>query len=145
MIIETGAGVDGADSYIDVSSFDSIALNYHAQAPSGSLEHKEAALRRAFLFMASLNWELDFPAFDGEIPANVKTAQGLLAFHEAASPNTLQPAVTQAQNRVLVGVGSLSWRSTAQSGLQAQKAQVTIAMDLLQPFLSNSSNKLLRA
>lgn len=145
MIIETGVGVDGADSFIDVAGFDVISVNYQSAALTQSDAIKEAALRRAFLFMRSLNWIGSFPAFEGDIPDAIKTAQGLLAYHEATNPNTLQPSVTTGQQRVLNKVGEIGWQVTAASGVDSQRAQVMIAMDLLQPYLDNNTNFLRRA
>lgn len=145
MIIETGADIDGADSFIDVASFDVISVNYQSAALTQSDAIKEAALRRAFLFMRSLNWIGSFPTFEGTIPDAIKTAQGLLAYHEVSNPNTLQPNVTTGQQRVLNKVGEIGWQVTAASGVDSQRAQVMIAMDLLQPYLDNNTNFLRRA
>lgn len=145
LTIETGAGVPGADSFITVAELDAVCDDYFAHTETGSTAQKEAALRRAWLYMKSLSWKETFPTLGGSIPADVKTAQGILAHYEKSTPGGLAPTVVPGQQKVLVRAGEIGWQVTGQSGVEAQRAVVTMAQDLLKPYLSAPGNFLLRA
>lgn len=57
LTIEDGTGVANADSYVTVAECEAFALKYFGSNLSGSPTAKEAALRRAALFMDSLPWK----------------------------------------------------------------------------------------
>lgn len=147
LVIENGTGVAGADSFITVAQLDAYALAYFGHAAHDGTATKEAALRRTFVYLKSLNWGADypFPTLGGEIPEDVKLAQAVLAYWEALTPNILQPNVTPAQQKVLNRVGEIGWQVTGQTGVDAQRAIVTMAADLLKPYLAGNANFLLRA
>ena len=147
LVIENGTGVAGADSFITVAEFEAIALALFDHSETGSPASKEAALRRAWYYLKSLSWktEFPFPTLGGTIPADVKTAQGILAHYEKANPNGLQPNVVPGQQKVLNRVGEIGWQVVGQTGVDAQRAVVTMAQDLLKPYLAASTNFLLRA
>lgn len=147
LTIEDGTGVAGADSFITVDELDTICVDYFAHEETGSDTMKEAAIRRAWLYLKSLTWadEYPFPTLGGTIPEDVKTAQGILAHYEKATPGGLQPSVVPGQQKVLTRVGEIGWTVTGQSGVDAQRAVVTMASDLLKPYLVATSNFLLRA
>jgi hypothetical protein len=147
LVIETGAGVSGANSYITAAELDAYALAYFDHAETGSNSSKEAALRRAWLYLKSLPWKSDypFPTLSGTIPADVKLAQGVLAHYEKLSPGGLQPNVVPGQQKVLTRVGEIGWQVMGQTGVDAQRAVVTMADDLLKPYLQAKTNFLLRA
>lgn len=142
LVIETGAGVAGADSFITVAEFEAITLKLFDHVETGNTSSKEAALRRAWLYLKSLTWKADypFPTLGGTIPADVETAQAILAHYEKASPNGLQPTVTPGQMKVLTQVGELSWTTMAQGGTDAQRAVVLMAADLLKPYLNDTGS-----
>jgi len=144
LVIETGAGVPGADTFITVAELDAIASKYFNAPAHDGPASKEAALRRSFLYLKSLKWRDEFPAFDGAIPDDVKLAQGILAFYEGFNPNGLQPNVVPGQQKVLIRVGELGWQAMGQAGLDAQRAKVLMAQDLLDPYLVPKTNFLLR-
>jgi hypothetical protein len=146
LVIETGAGVTGADSFITVAQLDDICLKYFDHAETGSTAMKEGACRRAWLYLKSLPWreEYPFPTLGGTIPADVKLAQGILAHYEKANPNGLQPSVVPGQQKVLNRVVEIGWQVTGQTGVNAQRAVVTMADDLLKPFLQVTTGFLLR-
>lgn len=142
LVIEDGTGVTGADSFATIAELQTTVTSYFAETQSGTDAIKEAALRRAFIFMKSLEWKSDypFPTIGGTIPAEVKTAQAIFARYEAANPEGLQPSVIAGQQKVLTQVGSIGWTPTGQTGVDAQKASVTMAMDLIKDYLNGNGN-----
>ena len=68
LVVETGSGVAGADSFVDVTDFADYLLNFHGIAKASSspltsltgttVDH-EAAGRRAMVFLASQAWKGD--------------------------------------------------------------------------------------
>jgi hypothetical protein len=145
LVIEDGTSVAGADSFITVAELEAIASKYFNAPAHDGPPSKEAALRRSFLYLKSLKWRDEFPTFDGTIPEDVKLAQGILAFYEGFNPNGLQPNVVPGQQKVLIRVGELAWKETGQSGVDAQRAKVLMAQDLLDPYLVPKTNFLMRA
>jgi hypothetical protein len=112
LIIETGAGVPGADSYATVAQCEAYALAYYGASLAGSPHTKEAAMRRAAAHMNSLRWRgsktngrnqgLAWPRVgmvdcDGseigsaEIPPEVIAAQHEFARAEFIAPGVLSP------------------------------------------------------
>jgi len=142
LTIEDGTGVDGADSFATVAEFDATQVDYFGAALSSTEVLKEAALRRAYLYMRSLDWtsDSDFPTFEGTIPADIKTAQGILARVELSSPNALQPSVVPGQQKILTRVGEIGWTATGQTGVNAQRTVVTMAADLLSSYLNDTGS-----
>ena len=133
----------GADSFITSAEYIATVGNLFGETVAAD----DPACRRAFLYMKSLPWSADysFPEFGGDIPADILTAQAILARYEAATPNGLSPTVVPGQQKVLTRVGEISWTPTGQSGVDAQRAAVTMAQDLLKPYLSGDTRFLLRA
>lgn len=140
LTIEDGTGVTGADSFATVAEYDATHDDIYAHTEHGSTAQKEAALRRAWYYMKSLSWKSDypFPTLGGTIPADVKTAQAILAHYELDNVNGLQPTVVPAQQKVLNRVGEIGWKVTGQTGVDAQRAVVTMAADLLKPYLNDT-------
>jgi hypothetical protein len=56
----------------------------------------------------------------------------------------LQPSVVPGQQKVLTRVGEIGWTAMGQTGVDAQRAVVTMADDLLAPYLQAKTNFLLR-
>jgi hypothetical protein len=146
LIIETGTGVSGAESFITVAEYDTLLTDIFATTSSGTTAQKEAALRRSWYYLKSLLWKSDypFPTLGGTIPADVKLAQGVLAHFEEETVNGLQPNVVPGQQKILTRVGEIGWTATGQTGTDAQRAVVTMAADLLKPYLQAQTNFLLR-
>ena len=146
LVIENGTGVSGADSFITVADFEAITLKLFNHVETGNTASKEAALRRAWYYLKSLSWKSDypFPTLGGTIPADVETAQAILAHYEKANPNGLAPNVIPGQQKVLTRVGEIGWTPTGSSGVDAQRAVVTMAQDLLKPYLAAAGTFLLR-
>lgn len=147
LVIENGTGVAGANSFITVAELDAYALAYFNHTETGNTASKEAALRRAWLYMKSLPWkeEYPWPTLGGTIPSDVKLAQGILAHYEKLNPNGLAPSVVPGQQKVLNRVGEIGWSVTASSGVESQRANVLMADDLLKPYLAGKSKFLARA
>lgn len=145
LTIENGTGVTGADSFITVAELDAYGLAYFNHAAHDGETNKEAALRRTFVYLKSLSWKSDyvFPTFGGTVPDDVKLAQGILAYWEALTPNILQPNVTPGQQKILTRVGEIGWTATGQTGVDAQRAVVTMAADLLKPYVNDGSTTFL--
>lgn len=137
LTIEDGTDVTGADSFITVSECSTFAENWFGAALAGSTANKEAALRRAFGYMRSLDWADpdDWPTFGGEIPDAVKDAQAIFARVEFQTTNALQPSVTAGTQKILVGVDSLRWQATGAAGVDAQRSTVTMALDRLKGLI----------
>lgn len=140
LTIENGTGVTGADSFVTVAELDAYGNAYFNSAAHDGDANKEAALRRTFVYLKSLSWKSDypFPTLGGTIPDDVKLAQGVLAYWEALTPNILQPNVTPGQQKVLTRVGEIGWTATGQTGVDAQRAVVTMAADLLKPYINDT-------
>jgi hypothetical protein len=112
LTIEDGEGVAGADSFITRAEFADIEVDYFGAALVSTDPMREAAIRRAWLYLKSLKWRDEFPTFDGDIPDDVKTAQGILARYEVATPGGLAPSVVPGQQKVLNRVGEIGWQVT---------------------------------
>jgi hypothetical protein len=138
LTIEDGTGVPGADSFNTVAECSAHAVAYFGQALTGNNPDKEAALRRAWVYMAALQWQADlWPTFGGIIPEPVKIAQSVLARAEFQAAGSLSPSVTVSGKKVLNKVGSLGWDvQSGQNTVEAARPVVTMAMDLLGPYLS---------
>ena len=147
LTVEDGSGVAGADTFITVAELDAICLKYFDHTETGSEAKKNGAIRRAWLYLKSLPWKSDypFPTLGGTIPEDVKLAQGVLAHYEKLNPNGLAPSVVPGQQKVLTRVGEIGWTAMGQTGVNAQRAVVTMADDLLKPYLQAKTNFLLRA
>jgi hypothetical protein len=142
LIIENGTGVSGADSFVTVAECEAFALAWFGASLAGSPASKEAALRRAFGYMRSLQWcdSEAFPTFGGTIPEAVKDAQHIFARAEFQAVNALQPSVTRGQQKVLNRVGSIGWQVTGTAGVDAQRQTVTMAMDRLKGLLCGNGS-----
>ena len=145
LTIENGTGVAGADSYITLAQYAAAQVDLFGAALDGTDVLREAALRRAWYYLKSLDWRADypFPALGGTIPEDVRTAQAILARYEQANPNGLQPNVVPGQQKVLTQVGDLAWTVTGQTGADAQRAVVMMAADLLRPFVNDGKTRFL--
>ena len=121
LIIETGAGVADADTFIDAMEFDAITVEVFGGPMKGD---KDAALRRAWLYMASLDWKASqWPAFGGAVPDAIKRAQAMLARIEVQFPGTLEPRVKSRKGEPVE---------------EDTRPAVQIAMGLLAPYLGRA-------
>jgi hypothetical protein len=168
LIIEDGTGVAGADSYVTVAECEAFAVKYYGASLAGSTAKKEAALRRAALFMDSLPWKghrtfgrnqgLAWPRKDvtdgegqeiseGEIPEEIKDAQHIFARAEFQNPGILAPTITLTDAKVLIEVKGIKWQPrSAPNTIEASRPVVTQAIDKVEGFFKPSQPKfLLRA
>jgi hypothetical protein len=138
LVIENGTGVASADSFITVAEYDALYEALFVHNGQGSTAQKEAALRRSWYYMKSLSWKSDypFPTLGGTIPADVKTAQAVFAHYELDNVNGLAPSVVAGQQKTLIKAGEIGWQANGISGVDAQRANVTMAMDLLKPYIN---------
>ena len=137
LVIENGTGVAGADSFVTVEECEAFAAAYFGANLAGSPQNKEAALRRAFVFMSGLRWRAGlWPLFGGDIPDGIKNGQHVFARAEFQAPLILSPQVNLSQQKVLTQVGSLQW--TPKSGgdtVESARPVVTMAFDFIRPWL----------
>ncbi|MDT8321523.1 MAG: hypothetical protein RQ826_13440 [Xanthomonadales bacterium] len=156
LIIEDGTGVPDADAYISLADADALHVSRDGAAWAGTDPDKEAAIRRATAFVDTLRFmgrpaggraqSLAWPrenAFDAdgfeisltELPEEIKTAAGILAFAELASPGLLFPEVNRAGlfKRQRVGPIEVEFAGNPAS-VEFQRTVVTAAMDLLTPL-----------
>ncbi len=133
LTIEDGTGVDGSDSFIDVTECDQFSTDYFGSSLSHSAQDKEAALRRAFVILSAMNWKIDlWPTFEGTIPVAVKNAQAALARVEVQDPGTLSPVYDRSNAKVLTAVEGIQWTAKAgPSTVDAARPVVTMAQDFL--------------
>lgn len=131
--IEDGTGIPGADSFATLADYEDFLVAYFGAGMTGTALMQDAALRRAFAFMANLNWKPElWPTFGGEIPDAVKRAQSALARFEQATPGGLTPEVNRSQGKVLTQVGSIAWTpKDAPNTVEAARPVVTMALDFL--------------
>jgi hypothetical protein len=143
LIIENGTGVANADSFVTVDDCAALAVAYFGSSLNHNVTDKEAALRRAWVYMRALEWLPDtWVTFGGTIPQPVKLAQCVLARLEIATPGYLNPGVTLSQLKVLNKVGEIGWE--VRGGpvtVEASRPVVTMAFDLLKPYLAKNPNK----
>lgn len=138
LTIEDGTGVTGADSFITLVEYAAEQVDLWGSALDGTDPLKEAAIRRAWYYMKSLDWKAayPFPTLGGTIPDDIKTAQASLARAEQSNPGILQPSVVPGQQKVLTKVGEIGWTATGQTGVDAHRTVVTMAADLLKNYLN---------
>lgn len=143
LIIENGTGVPGADSFNTVAECSAHAVAYFGASLAGNNADKEAALRRAFVYMSALDWKPDlWPTFGGTIPQAVKLAQSVLARAEFQKVNALSPTVALQGRKVLNKVDEIGWDvSHGPNTIEAARPIVTMAMDFLAPYLARNPAK----
>jgi hypothetical protein len=111
---------------------------YFGSSLSGSDTEKEAALRRAYLFMSALDWKAGlWPTFGGTIPDAVKIAQSVFARAEFKNVGYLSPEVALSGRKVLTEVKGIKWQVVGDADtVEESRPVVTMAMDLLKPYLA---------
>lgn len=151
LIIETGAGVTGAQAYADAAAYKAWHLAYYGAAATDTDALIEAAILRSMAFLEGLRWvgarvggrsqALAWPRTDAldadgediaetEVPAEVIHAQHAMTRAELASPGALSPDVTLAGQKVLTKVDVLSWEvQKVPNTVEAARLTVTAAMD----------------
>ena len=154
LAIESGVGIAGAQAYADLSSLSAWLSDTHGE-PAPDQSPGEAAILRAILYMEGLAWKgvraggrsqaLAWPrsgVTDGdglavgaaEIPAQIITAQHVLARAELASPGVLSPTVLPGARVKRQRVDVLETEYAVDPG-DSDRALVTGALDLLKGYL----------
>lgn len=143
LIVEDGTGVTNANTFNTVEVCSAHAVLIFGASLSGSTSQKESALVRAFIYMRALDWKADadgvslWPTFGGTIPEQVKEAQSVLARAEFRNVAALSPDVTVSGKKVLTQVEGIGWTpQSAPNTVEAARPIVTMAMDLLRPWLA---------
>lgn len=138
LTIENGTGVAGADSFNTVEQCSAHAVAYFGASLSGNAADKEAALRRAWVFMSALDWLPGlWPTFGGTIPAPVKLAQSVFARAEFKAAGFLSPEIAMTGRKVLTEVDGVKWSVIGDAAtVEQSRPVVTMAFDLLRPWLA---------
>lgn len=143
LIVEDGTGVTNANTFNTVEVCSAHAVLIFGASLSGITADKESALVRAFIFMRALDWKTDadgvslWPTFGGTIPEQVKEAQSVLARAEFKNAGALSPDVTINGKKVMTQVEGIGWTpQSAPNTVEAARPVVTMAMDLLRPYLA---------
>lgn len=172
MAIITTPGAADANSYASKVQADTYHANRANAAWTGTDAAKEAALIRATQWLdgryrssfpgtrtngreQALAWprsgvvdEFGASIDSAAIPAEIMLATCEAAIHELVSPGILSPVVTPSQQKVLIGVGSLTWKPLGSSGVQSSLPVITAVDGILSGLFSvnhGSSSFLARA
>jgi hypothetical protein len=162
LTVETGAGVQGADSYATLQECIDYAVAMYGHSLSGNTADKEAAIRRAFAYLSTLNWKgtrtygraqggawprtgaddcEGYSIGSGDIPAEVIAAQHELARAEFLSPGILTPSGSKASANVImekVDVIQVQYDTDNLTGtIDDIRPIVTAAMDKIKCFLAS--------
>lgn len=152
LIVETGAGLSNADSFVSVADADTYHTNFGNADWTGTDAVKEVALRKATSVLSlgfdwdgsrasstqSLAWpRSDVYAFgslvsDDVVPTEVKNACAELALR--ALTEDLLPDEEESKLKHRVKVGSLEEETTYVHGSSAAKRYPTVTI-LIQPYL----------
>ncbi|QKV17850.1 DnaT-like ssDNA-binding protein [Oricola thermophila] len=158
LIVEDGSIVAGADCYADVAAFDAWDTDFYGTASTATTADKEAAIRRAVVYLDSLSWKgrrlegrsqpRAWPregVADGEgniiptdeVPAEVIFAQHRLARAELTSPGALDAEfkASDAVKREKVGQIEVEYVRGASVADDARTI-VAMAMDEIQGLLT---------
>jgi len=165
LTVEDGTGVTGADAYISLADAEALYLDRNGEAWSGTDALKEAAIRRATSFVDSLRFvgspvgkrtqALQWPREDAtdrngfdipedEVPDEVETATGILAFAELTTPGILSPEVDRSALVKSETVGPISVEYAGNPATVGfQRVTITAAMDILEPLIIGRGTKFL--
>lgn len=137
LTIEDGTGVTGADSFQTAAECESAEVLYFGTSLTATVQMRDAALRRVWVFMSALDWLDDmWSTFGGSIPNEVKNAQMALARAEITKPGYLSPQVATAGQKVLTGVKGITWDVIGnRATVEGARPVVTMAFDFLRPWL----------
>ena len=167
LIIETGVGIAGADSYGTRAAYIAFALAWYGEVIADT-DAADPAMRRAAAYMSSLTWKgtrtfaraqslalprtgmTDCEAIavgNNEIPLDAIYAQFELARAEASSPGVLNPSLSRATATVIrekVDVIEIEYDTDNLTGTIADaRIIVTAAMDRLKCYITNPTGRAL--
>lgn len=165
LVVEDGTNVSGADAYISLADAEALYLDRQGAAWDGTDALKEAAIRRATAYVDSLKFvgqpvngrsqPLAWPRKnahdrDGEdiaqteVPREVVTATGILAFTELLNPGALTPSVLRTELVKREKVGPIEQEYVGNPGsVEWSRTVVTEAMDILAPLIMCSNTRVL--
>lgn len=162
LIVEDGTGLSNADALIALADVDTYHTNLGNSTWTGDNADKEAAIRRASLYLTnSYTWAgnkinareqaLAWPragVIDGDgygvasdaVPKEIKDACSELALRELVTPSSLTPDVTpsEAVKREKVGDLEVEYSNPATNASTATPI-ISIVNDLVGPFLKGGS------
>ncbi len=165
LIIETGAGVAGAEAYADAAAYVTWHTAFYGAAPDATTAEQEGAIRRAVMYLNTLAWNgtktygrgqsLAWPRTDvtdcegiaigsGEIPAEVIYAQHVLTRAEIASPGVLAPtgSVIGGIKREKVDVIEVEYDTSRGTGtIDDLRTYVTAALDAVKCFAATPGRR----
>jgi hypothetical protein len=165
LTVEDGTGLTDADSFVSVAECDAYHLARGNTTWTGSDSLKEAALRRASLFLSNaypwqgwqfrprlqaLAWPrggvVDQDGFDvrsDEVPVEIRHATCEVALRELVSPGAMNPDVTTAETVKSVTAGSVSVQfANAGPGAGANRPTLLVVRDLIAGLLRTGSGGL---
>jgi len=162
LVIETGAIIPNAESYVTAAEYAAFHTAYYGEAASGTEAVQEAALRRAAAYLDSLQWDgqkaqgrlqaMAWPrswmvdregfAIDAvTIPVEVKEAQMILARAEIAEPGALSPNFVASAQKTLIEVKGIKWQAPAIAATaSAQRTVVVDALSRLVGMITSGGN-----
>lgn len=159
LIVEDGSIVSGADSYDTVANLDANVLKFFNETTTGATGAKEAAARKATIFLDRFNfvgmrrdgydqpraWPREF-AYDEfnlaipstTVPQAIRDAQAVLYRAELASPGILHPSMNFSQRVKREKVGALETEYFEYgANVQAFKPVYTMVIDILYIYLES--------
>ena len=156
LTVEDGTGVTNADAYISLIDAEAQYLKRFGEAWPGTDPEKESAIIRATSWVDNLNFigapvggrsqSLAWPRKDAtdrdgfeisatELPHEISTATGILAFAEKVTPGILTPDIDRTAIRKRQKVGPIEIENAGNPGTERfNRVVVTAAMDLLKPL-----------
>ena len=140
LVIEDGTDVTGADSFVTASQAAVSEVSYFGASSITDDAVGEASLRRAWVYMAALDWKADtYPLFGGTIPDAVKVAQAVFARAEFRSLGFLSPSEALSGRKTINKVDAIGWDvQSAPATIEAMRPVVTMGFDLLNPYLAKN-------
>jgi hypothetical protein len=137
LVIETGAGIAGADSFATLAEGTDFSVKYFGADLTGDTAAIEACYRRGFYDMRGLRWKDGlWPTFGGAIPLEVKQAQVIFAKAENAKQGVLSPRVNLGRAKTLTGIDVMKWETSGpEATVENSRPVETAAFDFLRPYL----------
>jgi hypothetical protein len=159
LTVEDGTGLSNADAFISLAYADAYHTNLGNTAWTGADALKEAAIRRASLYLTdSFKWQgykingrdqaLGWPRYyvgddDGfavpsdEVPSEIERATAEIALLELVSPGTMNPTSTPSAKVKRQQVGPLSVEyENYRTDAWADRPVPTKVMDIIGPLLN---------
>lgn len=170
LTVEDGTGLAAANAYASIADADGyFATRNESDWLVAASNVKDAALIRATVWLDSTyrhrfpgsrvngrSQGLEWPRKDAKdasgeviaddaVPVEIERATMEAALREVQSPGSLQPDVTPGQQKTLVAVEGIQWKSNATGGANAQKPVLHVVDGILASLIGADTGRLLRA